>query len=71
MEYWLFAHADYEGDKLIGKYKTYKEADIQRDRLNKEYYNHADIVLMEWGKDPKMISSMDFWLYHKEKGKKK
>ena len=62
MQYWLFAHAYYKGNQLIGKYETFEEANLNRSRLDKIMYNYADIVRMEWGKEPKIVSSQNFWL---------
>lgn len=63
MQYWLYAFKIGNGNILIGKYDTYEEADIERDRLDKWEYEYADIVGMEWGKEPKMISSAEFEIY--------
>ena len=60
MQYWLYAFKYYHGDILIGKYDTYEEAYIERDRLDPEEYEYADIVEMDYGKEPKLISSMSF-----------
>jgi len=67
MQYWLYAFKLGAGDLLIDKYETLDEARIQRDRLDRDEYEYADIVEMEWGKEPKMISSENF---EYEKGKK-
>ena len=66
MQYWLFAHANYKGNQLIGKYETFEEANLHRSRLDKKTYNYADIVRMEWGKEPILVSSASF---EYEKGK--
>lgn len=63
MQYWLYAFKWGEGNILIAKCDTLEEARIQRDRLDKWEYEYADIVGMEWGKEPKMISSADFEIY--------
>lgn len=66
MQYWLYAFKYYKGNVLIGKYETFEEAKIERDRLNHNEYEYADILLMEWGKEPKLVSSASF---EYEKGK--
>lgn len=66
MQYWLYAFKRYHGNLLIAKCDTLEEAKIQRDRLDKDEFEYADIVGMEWGKQPKMISSASFKY---EKGK--
>lgn len=66
MQYWLYAFKYYHGNILIDKYDTLKEAKIGRDRLNPNEYEYADIVAMEWGKEPKLVSSVNF---EYEKGK--
>ena len=66
MQYWLYAFKLGEGNVLIGKYDTLQEARIQRDRLDRDEFEYADIVEMEWGKEPRMISSANF---EYEKGK--
>lgn len=66
MQYWLYAFKYYHGNILIGQYDTLQEARIQRDRLDRDEYEYADILEMEWGKEPKMISSENF---EYEKGK--
>lgn len=72
MQYWLYAFKIGNGNILIGKYDVYEEADIERDRLDKWEYEYADIVGMEWGKEPKMISSAEFEIYrHKTLVKKR
>ena len=63
MQYWLYAFKIGNGNILIGKYDVYEEADIERDRLDKWEYEYADIVGMEWGKEPNMISSAEFEIY--------
>ena len=60
MQYWLFAFKKYHGNLLIAKCDTIDEARIQRDRLDKDEYEYADIVKMEWGKQPVLVSSMSF-----------
>ena len=66
MQYWLYAFKWYHGNILIGQYDTLEEARIQRDRLDKDEYEYADIVEMEWGKEPRLVSSANF---EYEKGK--
>jgi hypothetical protein len=66
MQYWLYAFKYYHGNILIGKYETLGEAKIGRDRLNPNEYEYADILEMEWGKEPKLVSSVNF---EYEKGK--
>ena len=66
MQYWLYAFKWGAGDLLIDKYETLDEARIGRDRLDPNEYEYADIVAMEWGKDPKIVSSYNF---EYEKGK--
>lgn len=66
MQYWLYAFKYYHGNILIGKYDTLKEAKIGRDRLDRNEYEYANIVAMEWGKEPKIVSSENF---EYEKGK--
>ena len=66
MQYWLYAFKYYHGDILIGKYDTYEEAYLERDRLDPEEYEYADIVEMDYGKEPRLVSSMSF---EYEKGK--
>ena len=60
MQYWLYAFKIGEGNILMGRYNTLQEAKIQRDRLNRQEFEYADIVLMEWGKDPKIVSTENF-----------
>lgn len=66
MQYWLYAFKWYHGNILIGKYDTLEEAKIQRDRLDKDEYEYADILEMIWGKEPRLVSSASF---EYEKGK--
>lgn len=66
MQYWLYAFKYYHGNILIGKYETLDEAKIRMDRLDPDEYEYADILQMEWGKEPKLISSVNF---EYEKGK--
>ena len=66
MQYWLYAFKYYLGNLLIGKYETFEEANIERDRLDRDEYEYADILEMEWGKEPRLVSSMSFE-YEKEK----
>ena len=66
MQYWLYAFKYYHGNILIGKYETLDEAKIGRDRLDKDEYEYADILEMEWGKEPRLVSSMSFE-YKKDK----
>lgn len=63
MQYWLYAFKWGEGNIDKGHFDTLEEARIQRDRLDREEYEYADIVGMEWGKEPKMISSAEFEIY--------
>ena len=62
MQYWLYAFKYGEGNVLIGKYDTLEEAHIERDRLDHEEYEYADIIRTEWQKEPRLISSMSFSL---------
>ncbi len=66
MQYWLYAFKWGEGNLLIDKYDTLKEAKIGRDRLDRNEYEYADIVAMEWEQEPKIVSSENF---EYEKGK--
>lgn len=66
MQYWLYAFKWYHGNILIGKYDTLGEARIQMDRLDRNDYEYADILAMEWGKEPKIVRSESF---EYEKGK--
>lgn len=66
MQYWLYAFKWGAGNLLIGKYDTFEEAHIERDRLDKDEYEYADILEMEWEKEPRLVSSMSF---EYEKGK--
>ena len=66
MQYWLYAFKYYHGNILIGKYETLDEAKIGMDRLDREEYEYADILEMEWEKEPRLVSSMNF---EYEKGK--
>ena len=66
MQYWLYAFKWGAGNLLIGQYDTFEEAHIERDRLDKDEYEYADILEMEWGKEPRLVSSMSF---EYEKGK--
>ena len=68
MQYWLYAFKYYHGNLLIGQYDTLDEAKIQRDRLDKDEYEYADILEMEWGKEPRLVSSQNF---EYDKGKTK
>lgn len=63
MQYWLYAFKWGAGNVLIGQYETYEEANIERDRLDHEEYEYADIVAMEYGQEPKMVSSENFEIY--------
>lgn len=67
MQYWLYAFKWYHGNLLIGKYDTLEQAKIERDRLDRDEYEYADIIEMEWGKEPRLVSSANF---EYEKGKK-
>lgn len=66
MQYWLYAFKYYHGDILIGKYETLDEAKIGMDRLDRDEYEYADILEMEWEKEPRLVSSVSF---EYEKGK--
>lgn len=66
MQYWLYAFKLGKGNILIDKYETLKEAKIGRDRLDRNEYEYADIVTMEWEQEPKIVSSENF---EYEKGK--
>ena len=66
MQYWLYAFKWYHGNILIAKCDTLEEAKLERDRLDKDEYEYADILEMEWGKEPRLVSSMSF---EYEKGK--
>ena len=66
MQYWLYAFKYYHGNILIGKYETLDEAKIRMDRLDREEYEYADILEMEWEKEPRLVSSVSF---EYEKGK--
>lgn len=66
MQFWLYAFKWGKGNLLVGKYNTYEEAMIGRDKLDKEEYEYADILKTEWGKEPRLVSSMSF---EYEKGK--
>lgn len=66
MQYWLYAFKYGYGNLLIDKYNTLDEAKIGMDRLDREEYEYADILEMEWGKEPRLVSSMSF---EYEKGK--
>lgn len=68
MQYWLYAFKYYHGNVLIGKYETLDEAKIGMDRLDRDEYEYADILEMEWEKEPKLVSSVNF---EYEKGKTK
>ena len=60
MQYWLYAFKYYKGNVLIDKYDTLEEAKIGRDRLDPMEYEYADILKMEWGKQPKLVSTKSF-----------
>ena len=66
MQYWLYAFKWGEGNLLIAKCDTLQEARIQRDRLDRNEFEYADILEMEWGKEPRLVSSQNF---EYEKGK--
>ena len=66
MQYWLYAFKWGAGNLLIGQYDTFEEAHIERDRLDRDEYEYADILEMEWEKEPRLVSSMSF---EYEKGK--
>ena len=67
MQYWLYAFKWGTGNVLIGQYETYEEANIERDRLDPEEYEYADIVETDWQKEPRIISSYSFEYRKKEK----
>jgi hypothetical protein len=67
MQYWLYAFKWGKGNVLIGKYETYEEANLERDRLDPEEYEYADIVETDWQKEPRIISSYSFEYRKKEK----
>lgn len=60
MQYWLFAFKWGEGNIDKGHFDTLEEARIQRDRLDREEFEYADIIKMEWGKQPILVSSESF-----------
>lgn len=66
MQYWLYAFKKNYGNLLIAKCDTLQEARIERDRLDRNEYEYADIIKMEWGKEPRLVSSASF---EYEKGK--
>ena len=66
MQYWLYAFKWGAGNLLIDKYETLDEAKIGMDRLDPDEYEYADILEMEWGKEPRIVSGKNF---EYEKGK--
>ena len=60
MQFWLYAFKYCQGNVLVGQYDSFEDAYIERDRLDPNEYQYADILLMEWGKNPKLISSVSF-----------
>lgn len=68
MQYWLYAFKWGEGNLLIAKCETLDEARIEMDRLDRDEYEYADIILMEWQQEPRLVSSCNF---EYEKGKTK
>lgn len=60
MQYWLYAFKWGAGNILIGEYDTLEEAYIEGCRLNPDEYEYADINLMEWGKEPRHIKTINF-----------
>lgn len=68
MQYWLYAFKWGEGNLLISKCETLEEARIEMDRLDRDEYEYADIVRMEWQQEPRLVSSCSF---EYEKGKPK
>ena len=66
MQYWLYAFKKYHGNLLIAKCDTLEQAKIMLDRIDKDEYEYADIIKMEWGKEPKWVCSENF---EYEKGK--
>lgn len=63
MQYWLYAFKWGAGNLLIGQYETFEEANLERDRLDHEEYEYADILEMEYGQEPKLVSSENFEIY--------
>ncbi len=68
MQYWLYAFKWGKGNLLIAKCETLEEARIEMDRLDRDEYEYADIVKMEWQQEPRLVSSCNF---EYEKGKTK
>lgn len=66
MQYWLYAFKKGEGNIDKGHFDTLERAKIEMDRLDKDEYEYADIVEMEWEKEPRIVSSVNF---EYEKGK--
>ena len=60
MQYWLYAFKYGSGNLLMGKYDTLKEAKMGRSKLDKEEFEYADILLTDWGKEPRLVSSENF-----------
>lgn len=66
MQYWLYAFKIGEGNIDKGHFDTLEQAIIEMDRLDRQEYEYADIIQMEWGKEPKYICGENF---EYEKGK--
>lgn len=66
MQYWLYAFKKNYGNLLISKCDTLEQAKIMLDRIDKDDYEYADIIKMEWGKEPKYVCGENF---EYEKGK--
>lgn len=60
MQYWLYAFKKNYGNLLISKCDTLKQAKIMLDRIDKNEFEYADIIKMEWGKEPKWVCSENF-----------
>ena len=60
MQYWLYAFKEYHGNLLIAKCDTLEQARIERDRLDRNEFEYADIIKMEWGREPVCVSSESF-----------
>jgi hypothetical protein len=68
MQYWLYAFKWGAGNLLIDKYEKLDEAKIGMSKIEREEYEYADILEMEWGKEPRLVYSTNF---EYEKGKTK
>ena len=60
MQYWLYAFKICNGNILIGKYDTLEEAKIVMNMVDINEYEYADIIKMEWGKEPRWICGVNF-----------